>query len=473
MIKKKSLIVLSISLTAAAALSSPPVFAKKIWPAELLARDLNIPGLGWLGHVAIATAFMTNPSGMNQNATQVIEVLDEPVVGQINTISNFKARSPYWGSKYGVADRGVLGYNVLVEANHQRWWCPVYTKNTDYQIGEGIPTTGQILKCGRWRCDTFVWWAYFSQGYDTMPGRVWLPRNLFNYFPFFNDERVKANNSTLSNEIGNRTLEAVSAQELNTMSYEEFQMIMDAPPTNYVTSPSTVQLQLAANPELNDVKRGIMIDKLVSRSAEPDLVKKLLAIYYDTERVKVKSKIIENLMLYNQQHHNDKSYIHNEQPMLKDFFSKILEDNKSQTQHIIDTGLRGYIDTHTADEIMNNLEKINEKLSGVNHYSSVMLKYTLTFKSKELQKIYMKSLVDELKSADDSDLDSYLFGPLSIAFQGADKDFLEPESKQEIIEYLKEVRHKYTPQGIKANPKDFHRSTTAPYYFELSKSLGL
>lgn len=44
------------------------------------------------------------------------------------------------------------------------------------------------------------------------------------------------------------------------MPYEEFQMIMDTPPAHYVTSPSTVQMQLAYAPNLNDVKRGIMID---------------------------------------------------------------------------------------------------------------------------------------------------------------------------------------------------------------------
>lgn len=49
---------------------------------------------------------------MKKNADQVIEVLNETPVGQINSISNFKSRSKYWGSKYGVADRGVVGYNT-------------------------------------------------------------------------------------------------------------------------------------------------------------------------------------------------------------------------------------------------------------------------------------------------------------------------------------------------------------------------
>ncbi len=415
---------------------------------------------------------MSSPSGMNQNANLVIEILNEGVVGQLNSISNFKARSPYWGSKYGVADRGTAGYKVLVEANHQRWWCPVYTSNTDYHIGSGIPTTGQVIECGRWRCDTYVWWAFYSQGFDAMPGHVWLPRNLFNYFPYFNDERLKEETSIPANISSKRTLENVSAQELNLMSFKEFQMIMDSPPAHYVTSPSTVQMQLAANPELNDIKRGVMIDRLVSRSAEPDIVKKLLILYNETDRMEIKSKIIENLMLYNQQHRTDKSYVDNDRSIIKDFFEKLL-DEKSLTSHMADTGTRGFIDTHTADEITNNVDKVNKCLKKVNHNSSVMLKYALTFKSKELQKTYMKSIATELREANDSDLDSYLFGPLSIAYQGTGKNFLEPESKEVVISYLKTVRYKYTAEGIKANPNDPHRVTTSPYYFELIKNMGI
>lgn len=47
---------------------------------------------------------------------KVIEVLNETPVGQLNSIGNFKSRSKYWGSKYGVADRDETGYRVLRKA---------------------------------------------------------------------------------------------------------------------------------------------------------------------------------------------------------------------------------------------------------------------------------------------------------------------------------------------------------------------
>lgn len=78
----KIFITLAVSMTITG-LSASEAFAKKIFPAEIMARDLNYPGLGWLGHVGIATANMMDPGGMNQNASQVIEILNESVVGQI------------------------------------------------------------------------------------------------------------------------------------------------------------------------------------------------------------------------------------------------------------------------------------------------------------------------------------------------------------------------------------------------------
>ena len=305
-----------------------------------------------------------------------------------------------------------------------------------------------------------------------MPGRVWLPRNIFNFFPYFNDERLFIEPSEIPAITTNQTLENVTAEELNEMPYEEFQMIMDTPPAHYITSPSTVQMQLAYDSNLNDVKRGIMIDRLIADNAEPDLVKKLLKLYSETNSIEVKNKIVQGLMLYDQRHRNVKSYINNDQPLLKVFFAELL-DSKSLTSKIADDGIRGFIDTHSPKEIMANLDKINKWLPTTGHYSSIMLKYTLVYKSKELQHIYIKSIVNELREANNSDLDSYLFGPLSIGYQGSGKGLLEPESKQVVVDYLKEVRYKYTSKGIKSSPDDFHRTTTAPYYFELIKNMGI
>lgn len=467
---KKNLAVLGITLTLTT-IYCAPIYAKKIYPAEIMGRDLLISGLGWAGHVGIATTYMTSPQGMKKRADQVIEVLNENPVGQINSISNFKSRSKYWGSKYGVTDEDETGYHILVEANHQRWWNPEYTNDTDYHIGSGNPRTGQMFEHGRWRCDTYAWWSFYSQGLDTMPGRIWLPRNLFNYFPYFNDERFSATSLEQPLDIrANNTLENTTAEELNNMPYEEFQMIMDTPPLHYVTSPSTVQVQFAYDSNLNDVKRGIMIDRLTSKGTEPDLVPKLIQLYHDANREAVKTKIISGLVFYNQNHLRKKPN-HRDNALLKNFFAQLI--NTELSQHSANWATTGFIEMHSSDEILQNLDKIDYQLVAAGHYASIMIKYSMLFKSKQLERIYIKSIVNELRKANNSDLDSYLFGPLSIGYQGTGKNLLDPESKQVIVDYLKEVRYKYIPQGIKAAPKDIHRNTTAPYYFELIKNMGI
>nr|UVT38024.1 hypothetical protein cemce18_00020 [uncultured bacterium] len=296
---------------------------------------------------------------------------------------------------------------------------------------------------------------------------------MFNFFPYYNDERLATETlQQTSSTLSEKSLENVTAEDLNEMPFEEFQMIMDTPPAHYATAPSTVQMQFAYNSNLNDVKRGIMIDKLIADDNEPDLVKKLLNLYNEADSVEVKNKIVQGLMLYNQRHKNNKPFVKNDQPLLKAFFAELL-DSKSLNSKMADDTIRGFIDTHSSEEIMANLDKIDKWLPTTGHYSSIMLKYTLVHKSKELQRIYIKSIVAELRKANNSDLDSHLFGPLSMGYQGTGKNLLEPESKQVVVDYLKEVRYKYTTQGIEAAPKDIHRNTTAPYYFELIKNMGI
>ena len=101
MIKKNSIPAFLISFLATQAHSALPIY-----PGEIVGRDLNIFGAGWAGHVGITTAPF-----LDQDAYQVIEVLKDadPII-QINLISTFKTITPYWGSRYGISDRG---YNTL------------------------------------------------------------------------------------------------------------------------------------------------------------------------------------------------------------------------------------------------------------------------------------------------------------------------------------------------------------------------
>jgi len=307
-----------------------------------------------------------------------------------------------------------------------------------------------------------------------MPGRTWLPSVLFHRLPYANDVRSLRKNSLFHNKYSNKNLDDVSAQALNAMPMEEFEMIIDMSPPMYhiVPQPVSAEMRLAYDKTLNESKRGIMIDRLFSRGTEPDLIPKLLKLYQDTDSLELRSKIIEGFMFYNQQHRTVNLYINQEQLLLKSFFADLLA-SKSLSEKSNDLATRGFIDTHSPEEIMNSLDKIDAKLLTVGHYSSIMLKYSLVYQSKALQRIYIESIINELREANNSDLDSYLFGPLAIGYQGTGKNLLEPESRQMIIDYLKQVRDKYTVAGIKADPNDIRRQVTAVSYFELIKNMDI
>lgn len=461
-------------------LQNQHAYAKKIFPSDILGRNLAYPRpAGWAGHVGIATSDMMDYKGMSSFADQAIEILNEPPnFGQINTISDFKRRSKYWGSKYGLVTNPQQGYQVLVEANHQRWWVRKYTSDTDYRIGEGNPRTGAINVTGIWRCDTYVWWAFYSQGIDLVPGHIITPSAVFNAFPYGNDETFFPEVGTTPNADA-RTLENVTAEELNEMQQEEFQMIMDnaplKPPETYITaalkrpadqtitSPMSTYMRLAYDDTLNDFKRGIMIDKITMRGTEPDLVPKLLKLYNETDNEEVKYRIISGLMSYNQVNlrNNPNS---NDKALLRAFFFKLIHETLSPTS-AADAAL-GFIQTHSIDEIEQNLNKIDAQLKVSAHHSSITTKYLLVHQSKELQTIYIKSILDELREANSTELDDYFFGPLTIGYNGSGKDLLSPENTKLILDYLKEVHYKYSTKGIKINSQNeaSHQITSTDYH---------
>jgi hypothetical protein len=243
-------------------------------------------------------------------------------------------------------------------------------------------------------------------------------------------------------------------------------------PNNYVEVHKQPYMKFAYDEHLNDVKRGIMIDRLTSRGDEPQLTVKLIKLYRKTNNTSVKEKIISGLMIY-YHHHLDLNKNSEEQQLLKSFFATLLYEKLSPKA--ANNTVRGFVDLHEPHEVMGNLPQIqiDMLLATINHTSSIMLKYSLVHKSRELQPIYMHSIINELRIANDADLDSYLFGPLSMAYEAEGKNLLDPEAKQLVLSYLKEVKYKYTSKGIKERTDDFHRSMTAPYYFELIKKIGV
>ncbi|MGQ3891772.1 hypothetical protein [Legionella sp. CNM-4043-24] len=444
---------------------------KETWPGDIMGRDLQSDIMGWVGHLGIATESMTSAAGMPQHASMVIEVLNEPIVIQINYTTDFARRSKYWGSKWGVATYDQQGYRMLVEANHQRWWGAEYTITTDYKPGAGNPKTGAIFYPGKWRCDTFVYWIYLYGGWDLYHGSM-SPAAMFNAAPRFNDRLLSGPFLNSRNPgLKGKTTADITVDELNTMNIEDMQMIVDTPATNYVSYEVPYsQMEFAKNPDVKIEKRQFMLDTAIAQDAMPGIIDELIRMFAVERDPEMIDTIVSRMYLYFQYNVRNKSPKTEDMEKIRRFFELVLQSDKL-TQKQAERGVQGYVDSHSADEVVANLDRINAALTQTNHVASIQTKYLLAFKSPRLQTLYIQSIVDELMAANDSDLDSYFLGPLSIGLENTGSSLLNLESQEIIRGFLRSRESRYSAEGIMANKKDHYRGMTAIEYNKVKKML--
>lgn len=157
---------------------------------DVIGRDLNVPGVSWVGHIAL------------WDGSRVIEVLNQSGNAvHFNSIDTFKNTSPYWG---------VASPNIA--PGWQKSWCyeafcngdatriilqsrdavgrgayQAYLIGASYTLSENfktvIPaTTYEPAQRGIYRCDTFVidmfWYSYNYESLDavylTQDQRRWV-----------------------------------------------------------------------------------------------------------------------------------------------------------------------------------------------------------------------------------------------------------------------------------------------------------
>lgn len=75
--------------------------------------------------------------------------------------------------------------------------------------------------------------------------------------------------------------------ELNHMPYEEFQKVADISLKSTTPSHIVSEWKFANDPKINDIKRGIFIDRL-SVSDEPDVIPRFIKMYEETDNAEVK-----------------------------------------------------------------------------------------------------------------------------------------------------------------------------------------
>lgn len=418
--------------------------ARPVVSGDIVARDLLVYGLGKAGHVAMVTGH--NVGGPS---SRLIEAMSDgtPWAIVFNYLEQFKKQSPYWGSRYGFGDYGKGTRATLVELNHQRWWCPTYTSTAGYRPGQGIPTTGQVISCGVWRCDTLVAWSFSSAGFpQILNNPIILPRIVFNMFPYQNYNGLLENSETLNPPLliqSDMVFSDFSADELNTMPFEEFELIADIPMQQETPTHIEAEWRYANDPHLNDIKRGMFIDRL-AMSNEPDVIPRFIKMYEQTKIPEIKRKLIIGTVIYYQGHNNEVNSSQ-DRALLRSFYKKILGEQLAADSS--DMAVRGFIHFHSSKEIIENKKLLDKRFTAMDHRSLLSLKLELSHKSKELETLYFPSIIEMLKKDQSSVLNEMFFGLTKMGW----RHLHNKESVELIKNYIKFSSSKYENHVLATN----------------------
>ena len=430
--------------------------AKPIYPAEIMGRDLLVEHFGWLGHVGVSTA-----PHLKENAYQVIEVLkDETPVIQTHSITDFKSRSPYWGSRYGISDRGPHALRILREANAQKdLFCATYSRTPDYMPGKGYYNkAGKAIatSCGYFRCDTFVnylfnWGGYRLPTYNPPGPNVivsTLPRLVFKVFPYSNEG---ARVSGASDYPENRTEQALqspdftSSQDFIAMPLEAFVAIIDASTRNI--EHSQYFLKLAQDKQLDDRKREYLFDVLgfiADTSAIPDLIDS----YKNEQNASIKKQLLATIQNIRQRL-IDQEDDSPEKKLLHDFYLTLLDKDLSSAEK--EMVLRGYLASSASEEVLSHEEKFNHPTfySDMHPRVALGLKLELLHKSSDMEDVLIPDIIHFLNLQSNVELEEVFNVYLVNRFIHAGINSINSNSKAQIKDYLNSVKYKYSPGYVK------------------------
>jgi hypothetical protein len=437
-----------ISFILFTSITSQSFSAQAIWPAEVIGRDMQAMGFGFLGHVGVTTA-----PYIWQDAFQVIEVLNNhsdktiPVI-QTNFIFDFKSRSPYWGSRYGIADRGDRAISLLREANFQRdMGCTTYTITPIYTPSRGrYDPSGKAIPsyCGFFRCDTFVNYVFSAGGYflptytPSGADSGTTPRLVFNTFPYGNGDGPYSM-SYIKNTNDKKPNNQTSIKEIYKHS------------TSYNLKKITNDLIFAKNELIDPQKRIMKIDKL-GFTAQKTHIPEMIKIYQLTlpENIEIKRQVLSSTQNLYQRYLYDNTPSKEKIELIK-FYKELLHDNHLEAYQAQQV-LRGFISLAAPLEIKSQLIEINQQLSKLHPKFQLGLQIELINKSQEFEKIYIPEIINLLQTHHSAELDDSfnLFMINRLTHAGINDLF--PESKLQIASYLASVQDKYTT--FEARPTD-------------------
>ena len=428
--------------------------AASIYPTDVVGRDLVAPLLGWAGHIGIATADKSW-----QEAHYVVEALNVPNhVLQINTLDDFKRRSPYWGAKFGINNNERSATKIINEGAFQASLkCAEYTWTAEWWAGTGqwgIPT-----KCAKFRCDTFVSYLYRWGGY-TLPTynpptiiglNPTFPRRVFNLFPYFRERGVNLRKLLTEEPLPkpSYTINDITEEQMYNIPFIEFTQAIDLPKKSLTKNGVDNILKFAGDPHLSDEKRVFLLDKL-GFVCTVDMVPKLIELYYKNQENRgLAHMIIRDTQDLYQQEKLLADYPLEKQ-FLEDFYTTLLD--KNMTREIAPIVVRGFISLTANETILAHKIKLDQLLDDnkiVETDVSLALKISLAFKSEELEELYIPNIISTLKKKNDMNLDTLFSGAVAANLANHGLSALQISSKIQISHYLSSIQSQFNNKNNK------------------------
>jgi len=274
------------NLISIAVLSSTIFCANAMDPADVLGRDLKLPGASWAGHVGIAYG-----PYFDEEPEQVFEALNAEKAVQLNTIDDFKSRSKYWGSRTGLTDNNNRTRWILAAARNQFNRCTEYTIFPQFKVA--TPD-----ECGKFRCDTFVNYVYWQAGITlpTYKSALAIPLRVYNAFPY--------------SEVARVSLRDLDDKELMTRLQTDGSPLTDDD-KSYIYSKIMSE-------GITDQDRELYID-LIGTVGTPEMIDGLMETYRNSTSMKVKMMSLRSI--------GDLQSKYDDKSKLVEFFTKALYDN--------------------------------------------------------------------------------------------------------------------------------------------------
>jgi hypothetical protein len=266
------------------------------------------------------------------------------------------------------------------------------------------------------RCDTFVRHVFHKAGHDIPSFAGFnIPRLLFDAFPKSNNDGQLPSNTYHAHQnyqapllTAPRSMTAVSAEELMSMSSAEFMKTVEVPEDQITPEILKKTWEFAQNKALDSNKRVLLLDYL-GLVGSIDLIDHLIQAYANESDADVKNMMLRSTLTLYQRQNADQTHAQTT-AHLQAFYQGLLNnplDNTLQTRDLPFV-IQGFTTVSKASTVLRQHTKVDTIIRYHAHAMTpearLKLNMMLAFKAKPLEAIYYPKITQLLIDTNRLDL---------------------------------------------------------------------